>query len=90
MVNNLKDQFPNFETKHMPKDITTTEERSKMKMKMWEMRVNKYMDREEVLTENSNKLYGIVIGQCTPPLRSIIKHDAEYGIKSSTLTPYGF
>ena len=41
------------------------------------------MDKEEVLTENLNKLCGIVIGQCTPPLRSIIKHDAEYGIKSS-------
>ena len=50
---------------------------------MWEIRVKKYMDREEVLTENANKLYGIVIGQCTPPLRSTIKHDAEYGIKSS-------
>ena len=83
MVKNLKDPFPNFETKHMPKDLTATEEGSKMKMKMWEMRVKKYMDREEVLTENVNKLYGIVIGQCTPPLRSTIKHDAEYGIKSS-------
>ena len=41
------------------------------------------MDREEVLTENANKLYGIVIGKCMPPLRSTIKHDAEYGIKSS-------
>ena len=28
-------------------------------------------------------MYGIVIGKCTPPLRSTIKHDAEYGIKSS-------
>ena len=36
-------------------------------MNTWEMRVNKYMDREEVLTENANKLYGIVIGQCTLP-----------------------
>ena len=28
-------------------------------------------------------MYGIVIGQCAPPLRSTIKHDAEYGINSS-------
>ena len=34
------------------------------------------MDREEVITENANKLYGIVIGKCTPPLRSKVKHDA--------------
>ena len=46
-------------------------------MKIWEIRVKKYMDREEVLTENANKLYGIVIGKCTPPLTSTIKHDAE-------------
>ena len=26
MVTNLKDTLPNFETKHMPKDLTTTEE----------------------------------------------------------------
>ena len=50
---------------------------------MWETRVNKYIDREEVLTENARKLYSIVIGQCTPPLRSTIKGDAEYGKKSS-------
>ena len=82
MVTNLKDPCTNFKTKHIPKDLTTIEEGSKIKMKMWEIRVKKYMDREEVLTENTKKLYGIVIGQCTPPLRSTIKHDEEYGIKS--------
>ena len=39
MVTNLKDLLPNFETKHIPKDLTTTEEGSKLKMKMWEIRV---------------------------------------------------
>ena len=67
----------------MPKELTKTEKESKMKMNMWEMRVKKYIDREQVLTENANKLYSIVIGQCTPPLRSTIKGDAEYGKKSS-------
>ena len=37
MVTKLKDPFTNFETKHMPKDLTTTEEGSKLKMKMWEI-----------------------------------------------------
>ena len=44
MVTNLKDLCTNFETKHMPKDLTTTEEGSKIKMKMWEIRVKKYME----------------------------------------------
>ena len=90
MITNLKYLFPNFETKHMPKDLTTTEEGSKLKMKMWEIRVKKYMDRKEVLRENANKLHGIVIGQCTPPLRSTIKHDAEYRIKSSNFDTLWF
>ena len=47
------------------------------------MRVNKYIDREEVLEENVDNLYDIFIRQCTPPLRSTIKGDAEYGKKSS-------
>ena len=59
-------------------------------MKMWEIRVKKYIDREEVLAENTNKLNSIVIGQCTPPLRSTIKGDAEYGESHPTLTLYGF
>ena len=83
MVTNLNDPFPNFETKHMPKELTKTKEESKIKMKMWKMRVNKYMDREEFLTENANKLYGIVIGQCTPPLGLTIKSDADYRKNSS-------
>ena len=37
MVTNLKYPFPNFKTNHMPKDLTTTEEGSKLKMKMWEI-----------------------------------------------------
>ena len=90
MVTNLKYPSPNFETKHIPRDLTTTEEGSKLKMKMWEIRVKKYMDREEVLTENTNKFYVIVIGQCTPPLRSTNKNDAEYGIKSSDFDTVAF
>ena len=61
-----------------------------MKMKMWGIRVEKYIHREEVLTENANKLYGIVIGQCTPPLRLTIKGDSEYGKIHPTLTLCGF
>ena len=83
MVTYLNDPFPNFEIKHIPKELIKTEEESNIKMKMWEMRVKKYIYREEVLIENANKLYGIVIVQCTPTLRLTIKGDAEYGKKSS-------
>ena len=41
------------------------------------------MDLKDILIENTNKLYGIVIRQCTPPLRSTIEGGAEYEKKSS-------
>ena len=47
------------------------------------MRVKRYMDQGEILIENTNKLYSIVIGQCTPELRLTIKGDAEYKKKLS-------
>ena len=50
MVTDLNDPLPKFGTKHMPKERTKKEEESKMKMKMWEMRVKKFIDREELLT----------------------------------------
>ena len=50
----------------------------KIKMKMWDMRVKRYMDWEEILIDNTNKFYGIGIGQCTPPLILTTKGDAEY------------
>ena len=40
---------------------------------MWEMRVKRYMDQEDILIDNINKLYVIVIGQCTPALILTIK-----------------
>ena len=47
------------------------------------MQVKPYMDREDIPIENTDTLYRIVIGQCTPALRSTIKGDTEYEKKSS-------
>ena len=46
MVTDLNDPFPNFNTKHIPKEFNKTKEESKINMKMWEMRVKKYIDKE--------------------------------------------
>ena len=43
MATYLNDLFPNFENKHIPKELTRTEEESKIKIKIWEMRVRKYI-----------------------------------------------
>ena len=83
IITDLKGPVTNVDTKHIPDDLTKKEEESKIKMTMWEIRVKRYINREEILIENTNKLYGIVIGQCTPALRATIKGDAEYEKMSS-------
>ena len=47
-------------------------------MKMWEMKVKRFLDKEETLQSNVNKICGLVIGQFTSSLKSTIKGDKTY------------
>ena len=42
----------------------------------------KYLDREDIMKENKNKMYLIAIGQCVSSLKSTIKGGAKYISKS--------
>ena len=42
----LNNTVTNFKRKHMPNNLIEKEEESKINMKMWEMRLKGYMDRE--------------------------------------------
>ena len=55
-----------------------------MKLKRWEMRMKHFLDWEEQLKENKVKIYGLVIGQCTPALRSTLKGNEDFEEKSRT------
>ena len=46
--------------------------------------MKRYLDHEETLRENILKIYGLVIGQCSPALRSALRGDPEYKNKSQT------
>ena len=41
IITDLNDPVTNFNTKHMPDDLTEKEEESKINMKIWEMRVKR-------------------------------------------------
>ena len=43
---------------------------------MWEIKLNKYLDIEDIIQENKNKMYVIVVGQCSPSLYSTVKGDS--------------
>ena len=49
---------------------------------MWEIKLKKYLDREDTTQENENNMYDIVIGQCIPSLHLTIKRDDKYFSKS--------
>jgi len=78
----LEDSFKDFARKYAPEDLPEDEEVRTIKLKIWEMRVKRYLDQEEILQENVNKLHGLMIGQCMPALHSTIKADNEYEEKS--------
>ena len=57
----LEDSTSVFESKHIPKDLTEEEEKKTSKHKMLEMRLTTFLDREEVMAENINKIYALAI-----------------------------
>ena len=84
LVTDLKNPMEEFNTEHSPTDPTEEEEKSHFKMKMWELRAKRFLDREETLGQNVFKIYALVIGQCSPALKSALKGDAEYTKKSAS------
>ena len=44
IITDLKNPVTYIIIKHMPDNLTVKEEESKIKMKMWEIRVKQYMD----------------------------------------------
>ena len=55
---------------------------SKSEEKKWELKMKKHMEREELLEENIERLFGLVSGQCTQGLLAEIKADKDYDKKA--------
>jgi len=82
LIANLEDPLKDFETNNAPMNLSTTEAANQMEVKKWEMNLKMYLLCEENLWQNIVKNYGIVIGQCTPALRSTLKSDNDYTTNS--------
>jgi len=46
------------------------------------MRYKQFIIRKKILRENMTKIYGLIIGQCTPALRSALKADKNFESES--------
>ena len=82
LITDFKDPNNGFESKYLPTDLTTEEEKRQSAVKKWEIKYRRFLDREETLRENINKLYALIMGQCTTALRSVIKGDSDFESKS--------
>ena len=47
-------------------------------IKTWEMKMRRFLDRKESLEENTERLFGLVSGQCTQGLMAEVKANDEY------------
>jgi len=84
LVTELSDPTVDFETNHCPLDLSDAKAANPMQVRKWEYKYKKFIDRREKLDDNMNKVYGLVIGQCSPALRSTLKGDSEYDVRLST------
>lgn len=78
IVRDMKDPKENFKTKNLPKNLTATEKKSDVEVAIQEQRIKIYATREAELKSNVDKIYGLVKGQCSSSLKTVIKQDAEY------------
>jgi len=82
LIINMDDPKADFQMKYAPKDLDVTEANNLFVMKMWKLRAKIYVDREEMLGANIHRIYALVLGQCTPALRTTLKEHKDYEDKS--------
>ena len=82
LIHDLSDPLPtikNMQPPYPPGNVSKYEE------KEWEIKVKRHLDRIDLLETNTEKLFGLLSGQCTAGLIAEIKADKGYeaGAKST-------
>ena len=71
-----------FAKKHMPKDLTDKQKRSDAQIQIQQQRIKLYANREAEVTNNMNKIYGIVKTQCSYSLKIVLEQEKEFDEKN--------
>ena len=73
ILRNLKDEnIPE------PEDISDEDAKSKLKQRVWEKSVDKYVDRVGKLTQNVATMYSVAWGQCSKQMQSRVQASKEF------------
>ena len=67
--------------------LDETETKYEVKKDIPSKRTRQYIEMETRLVSNMNKIYGIIWGQCTPGLQSVLKENEDFPSKSNS---FGF
>ena len=81
LVRDEVDPMVGFEAKNLPKDLSDVDKKSEVKVAVQQQRIKLYVTREMELDNNVRKIYGLVKGQCSHSLKTILKQEKEYKIK---------
>ena len=82
VVIEMEDQIKTFEENNMPEDLDEEEAKCTLKKKILELALTRYINGEEKIKLNMNKIYGILFRQCTPSLQSVMKGVPDHENKS--------
>ena len=80
-MENLKTSFA---SKKYPQYLHEAESKSEVKKAILPTSVRQYNDIEVRLVSNMKNIYGIIWGQCTPGLKSVLKVNKDF-LNTSTL-----
>ena len=75
LVRDEVDPMVNFETNNLPKDLSDEDKKSEVKVAVQQQRIKLYVNREMELGNNVRKIYGLVKGQCSHSLKTMLKQD---------------
>jgi hypothetical protein len=78
VVRDQVDPREDFEENHLPKELTKRQQDSAVHVAIQQQRIKLYVTREAELESNMNKIYGIVKGQCSHSLRTVLKQEDDY------------
>ena len=77
-IRDLKDPNTDFRKNNLPKDLTTKQKGSDVEVAIQAQRIKMYTIREADMNNNMDKVYGLVKGQCSTSLRTVIKQDPDF------------
>ena len=70
-----------------PDDISAEDEKSKLKVRLWEKRVDAYAKRLDVLEENKKEIYAAAWGQCSKPMKEKVRMTEDFEEMNKACNP---